>query len=249
MNTPRPIYSSRRPSSPGTRHWPSGRNRSQTCSPPASRPFRQLLARKRRRTRSCVRICRKSPSRSAWPANRPGKYSRKSANAKIILDAVTSVRGALRQLAPFLSPHAHDQFVRAGFGLEHRGLGFAYVEPVLAEGIQNVRLMSDDHDVAAGGRLRRDEHAQRLRAPIVLNRSDDKASFGEVDRCRQGAKAHQRPRLDRSIEHAGVDLSDRNPKLAQRIADCARQRATLLVELALLGDILEVERIGVGLVL
>ena len=46
-----------------------------------------------------------------------------------------------------------------------------------------------------------------------------------------------------------LHLPDRDLQLAHRLADLARERAALVVELALLGDIGEIERIGVGLIL
>ena len=45
-----------------------------------------------------------------------------------------------------------------------------------------------------------------------------------------------------------MDLADRNLQLAHVIPDRAGELATLIVELALLGDVLEIERVGVGLV-
>src|SRR5262249_19024278 len=51
------------------------------------------------------------------------------------------------------------------------------------------------------------------------------------------------------IERAGLDLADGDPELAERLANLLGFRASRVVELALLGDILEIERIGVGLVL
>ena len=62
-------------------------------------------------------------------------------------------------------------------------------------------------------------------------------------------KPEQRAGLDRAIEHAGVHLADRDLQLAHRVADRAGKRAALIVELALLGDVREVERIGVSLIL
>src|SRR5262249_3741093 len=60
---------------------------------------------------------------------------------------------------------------------------------------------------------------------------------------------HQRAGFDRAIEHAGLDLADRDPELAERLTDLLGLRAPRFIELALLGDILGIERIGVGLVL
>src|SRR5262245_22757994 len=81
-------------------------------------------------------------------------------------DWYRSIRSRLRQLAPLVGLHAHDQFISAAAGLEHRGLAFAHVEPVLAEGVENIGLVGDDDDIGAGGRHRRRELTQRLGAPI-----------------------------------------------------------------------------------
>src|SRR5262249_11380548 len=65
-----------------------------------------------------------------------------------------SIRSCLRELAPLVGLHARDQFISAAAGLEHRRLTFAHVEPVLAEGIENIGLVGDDDDIGAGGRHR-----------------------------------------------------------------------------------------------
>src|SRR5262249_4356656 len=52
--------------------------------------------------------------------------------------ASRSIRRRLRELAPLVDGHAHDQFISAAAGLEYRRLAFAHVEPVLAEGIENI---------------------------------------------------------------------------------------------------------------
>jgi hypothetical protein len=148
---------------------------------------------------------------------------------------------------PRLAPH--HQPGGAAVRLEHRGLAFLDVEPVLAERIHDVGLVADDHGVAAGRRSGGGELAQRLRPAIVFDRRHHEAALADVGARRDFAEAEQLAGLDRSIEHAGEDLAHRNVELAHRLADGARQHAPIVVELALLGDIGEVERIGVGLIL
>src|SRR5262245_32204828 len=45
-----------------------------------------------------------------------------------------------------------------------------------------------------------------------------------------------------------MNLADGNLELAHRLPDRPRERAALVVELALLGDVVEIERVGVGLI-
>src|SRR5262249_48324712 len=47
---------------------------------------------------------------------------------------------------------------------------------------------------------------------------------------------------------AGIDLADRHAALAQRLAEGFRKRLAVVIKIALGGDVLGVERIGVGLV-
>src|SRR5438067_893069 len=55
------------------------------------------------------------------------------------------------EAAPFAGLDADDRLVAAiAVRLEHGCLAFADIEPVLAKGIHDVRLVRDDHGVAAG---------------------------------------------------------------------------------------------------
>jgi hypothetical protein len=47
---------------------------------------------------------------------------------------------------------------------------------------------------------------------------------------------------------ASVDLADRHLGLAKRLAKCLCQRLALFVEIALRSDVVEVKRIGIGLI-
>src|SRR5262249_17373496 len=73
-------------------------------------------------------------------------------------------------------------------------------------------------------------------------------SFGDVDRGGHIAEAHQHSGFHRALEHARLDLSDRYFELAHRLAHRARLRATFIVKLSLLGDVFEIEWIGIGLI-
>jgi hypothetical protein len=50
------------------------------------------------------------------------------------------------------------------------------------------------------------------------------------------------------VEHAGVDARDRNAELTERLADLACLGAAGVIELSLLVDVVEIERVGVGLI-
>src|SRR5438034_583740 len=61
----------------------------------------------------------------------------------------------LHQGAPLVRLDADHRLVAAlPVRLEHGSLAFTDVEPVLAEGIHDVRFVRDDHGIAAGGRRR-----------------------------------------------------------------------------------------------
>ncbi|MGB8109704.1 MAG: hypothetical protein WCF41_10660, partial [Pseudolabrys sp.] len=52
---------------------------------------------------------------------------------------------------------------------------------------------------------------------------------------------HHRARVDCPLEQAGVDLSNTNTGFAQRLAYRFRKSTTVVVELALLADVLRIE--------
>jgi len=60
--------------------------------------------------------------------------------------------------------------------------------------------------------------------------------------------ADQPRRFHRTEESAGVRLPDRNRGTAEHLTDRFRVGATLVVRLALPGDIVEVQGVGVGLI-
>src|SRR5262245_54076117 len=102
-----------------------------------------------------------------------------------------------------------DQLVTAvSVRLENGRLTLAHLEPVFAEGIQNVRLVRDHDDIRARGRHRRNDLAQGAGASIVLDRRHHEPAFGVIDRRLDRAELHQCARIDRPLEQAGVDLSN-----------------------------------------
>ena len=160
-----------------------------------------------------------------------------------------AIQFALRQFAPVAGQDPGNRFVAAiAVRLEHRCLAFADVEPVLAERIHDVRLVRHDHGVGAFSGHLADELAKGLRAPVVLVRRDDEAALGDVGRGFDVAEAQQCAGVNGALEHAGLNLPHRDPEFAHRLADRFCQRTAFVVELALLGDISRIERVGVGLI-
>ena len=78
------------------------------------------------------------------------------------------------------------------------------------------------------------------RATIVLVWRYDEATFGEVSRLFDILKTGKHGGLVAAVIFAGIDLADRHADLTQRIA--------LVVQIALGGDIVEIEWIGIRLV-
>src|SRR4051794_32676753 len=120
-----------------------------------------------------------------------------------------SVRAGPGELAPTAGLHAdHEGVPAAALGPENRGFPLADLEPVLAEGVEDVRLVGHEHDVGSGGRGRRRESAERLGPAVVLVRRDHEAALGEVRRRLHLAEAEERAGLDRALEQAGAHLPD-----------------------------------------
>ena len=90
--------------------------------------------------------------------------------------------------------------------------------------------------------------AKGIRAPVVLDRRDDEAALGDIGCGFDVAEAEQGAGVHRPLEHAGSNQAYRDPQLAHGLADRFRQCPAGVVELALLGDVAQIERIGVGLI-
>src|SRR5215813_11580422 len=87
-----------------------------------------------------------------------------------------------RDAGPFVHLHADNERVTSVLRAEDRSLALLHVEPVLAERVDDVRLVRDEDGIAA--RLRRGaEHLVKgLDATGVLVRRYDEAALGEVRR-------------------------------------------------------------------
>ena len=108
--------------------------------------------------------------------------------------------------------------------------------------------MRHDHEVAAGWRRCGDELAKRLGSPIVFRRRHHEAALADIGRGLDLTVAQQRAGIDRALEHAGLNFADGNPEFVHGLTDRFGERTAVVVELALLGNVLRIERIGVGLV-
>src|SRR6476661_596198 len=108
-----------------------------------------------------------------------------------------------RELVPLVCLNAHDEPVAAAaIGPEDRRFAFAYVEPILAEGVHDIGLVRYDDDVAARGRRSTRKLAQCRGTAIVLDRRYHQTAFRDVSRGRDLAEAEQHAGVDGALERA-----------------------------------------------
>ena len=105
--------------------------------------------------------------------------------------------------------------------------------------------MRDENGVGARLRQCGQQRAKRLGATIVLVWRYDEATFGEIRRLFDILKTCKHGGLVAAVIFAGIDLADRHADLTQRIAKLLCQRLALVVQIALGGDIVEIEWIGI----
>ena len=131
---------------------------------------------------------------------------------------------------------------------EDRGLAFAHLEPVLAEGLHDVGLVRDhDHRGARRGR-RLDQLLQCRGPPRILVRRDHHAGLGEVGRLLGVGEARQQGGLEGAVEAAGVGLADRHADRLERRAERLGGVAALVVQLPLRAGPLGLQGREIGLV-
>src|SRR5262249_23680431 len=120
-----------------------------------------------------------------------------------------------RDTGPFVHLHPGNELVAAVLRAEQRSLAFLHVEPILAERIDDLRLVRDASGDAA--RLRRGaEHLVKgLDAAGVLVRRHDEAALGKVRRPLDILEAGDDRGFVGAVVLAGVDLADRNADLAE----------------------------------
>src|ERR1700733_14194257 len=90
--------------------------------------------------------------------------------------------------------------------------------------------------------------SERSRTPVILVRRDDQAALSQVGRLLDVRETGDNGRFIGAVIFAGVDLADGNTGMAQRLAESLRQRLALVVQITLSSDVVEVKRIGIGLV-
>src|SRR5262245_38080106 len=83
-------------------------------------------------------------------------------------------------MGPVFHLHSGYELVATVLGAEDGGLALFDVEPVLAERIDDVRLVRDHDRVGAGRWSGGEQLAKRVDAAVVLVRRDHEASLGDV---------------------------------------------------------------------
>src|ERR1700722_8903835 len=160
----------------------------------------------------------------------------------------TLLRRDGRNARPLVHLDAGNELVATIGGTEDRGLAFLDVEPILAERCDDVRLMGDEDRI--GMILRRDgEHlSEGSGTPVVLVRRDDQPTLGQISRLLDVRETGDDGGLKGAVIFAGIHLADGNAGLTQRVTERLRQRLALVVQITLSRDVVEVKRVGVGLV-
>src|SRR5262249_59149636 len=81
------------------------------------------------------------------------------------------MRSSLRHrgdVGPFFHLHASDELVGTALGAEEGGLALFDVKPILAESIDNVRLVRNQNRVGAGRRCGGEQLAKSVDAAVIL---------------------------------------------------------------------------------
>jgi len=112
----------------------------------------------------------------------------------------------------------------------------------------DVRLVRDKNGVHARLRRRTEHLAEGLDAAVIFVRGNDETALGEVSCLLDALEACDDGGLISSIVFACIDLADGNTGLTDGVPKCLRQRLALGVEIPLGRDVVEVERIGIGLI-
>src|SRR6516162_9264806 len=109
-----------------------------------------------------------------------------------------------RDAGPFVHLHPGQELVAAVLRAEDRSLAFFHVEPILAERIDDVRLVRDENGVGAWLRGGTDHLAKSIYAAVVFVRRHHETAFGEVGGLLDILKASNHRRLISSVVLAGV---------------------------------------------
>jgi hypothetical protein len=149
---------------------------------------------------------------------------------------------------PVLHLHACHEPILAVLGLENRRFAFLHIEPLPAESINDVRLVCDEEGIFAQlCRLR--QHVPKCGgSPSILVGRNNEATLRQVDALPDVLKSGEHRRFERAIKIARVDFADRDVDPSDCITKRFSQRLALVVEVTLLGDVLEIEGVGIGLI-
>ena len=143
---------------------------------------------------------------------------------------------------------AGDQDVLAVLGTEERSLALFYVEPILAERIDDVRLVRNENRIGAWHRCSAEQLAKSVDAAGVLVRRYDQTAFGNIRGLFDVLEPGDDRSLIGSVVLAGKNAANRYSGLTDGVAESLRQSFALVIEISLRRDVIEVERIGVGLI-
>src|SRR5262249_48065473 len=157
--------------------------------------------------------------------------------------------GSSPGLRPLVDLYARNQDgLAVRVGLEDGRLPFLDLEPLLTQRIDDVRLVRDDQSVRARVGYCAQKDSKRLRSAVVLVGTDHEAPFGYIRRRLRLLATDQPSRLDGPMELARIRLADRDTGRPEDFADHLCLHSALVVQLALLRDVLGMPGIGVRLI-
>src|SRR5437868_574854 len=120
---------------------------------------------------------------------------------------------------PFFHLQSGNKLVTAILGAEQRCLALFDVKPVLAERVDDVRLVRDENGVGAWHRRGAEQFVKGVDAPVVLVRRHHKTALGNIRSRLDILEASDDRGLVGSVVPAGKYLADRNPGLANGVAE------------------------------
>jgi hypothetical protein len=164
------------------------------------------------------------------PSSKPSRVTGQSA------ELVFRLLRSLDDARPDRHLQARDQDVLAVLGAEEQSLALLYVEPILSERIDDVRPVSIENGICTVFRVCRQQLAQRFGAAIVLVGADNEAAFSRIQSLLDIREIGEGRSLIGAI------------KLAERRAEGPCERLAAVVEIALRGSVVEIERVGIRLI-
>src|SRR5262245_43041662 len=114
------------------------------------------------------------------------------------------------------------QDVLAVFRAENRRLPLLYVEPILAQRIEDVRLVGNENGVRTRLWGYCQQLAKRIRAAMFLVRRYHEPALGQVGSLLDVYETSNRRSFVCTVKFAGIDLTDWNSGLMQRLAKSSR---------------------------